>query len=63
MWKSVTGQEPVENNNESPFDVIRQNQGVPQQAGVLSGEQPVRKNEKDSMWDSIMKAGSRAKVL
>ena len=63
MWRSVTGQEPVENNNENPFDVIRQNQGVPQQAGVLSGEQPVRKNEKDSMWDTIIKAGSRTKVL
>ena len=63
MWRSVTGQEPVENNNENPFDVIRQNQGVPQQAGVLSGEQPVRKSEKDSMWDSIVKAGSRTRVL
>ncbi len=63
MWRSVIQQEPVENNNESPFDAIRQNQGVPQQAGVLTGEQPIRKNEKDSMWDTIIKAGSRTKVL
>ena len=62
MWRSVTG-EPAQDDNGNPLDAIRQNQAVPQQAGVLSGEQPVRKDEKDSMWDSIMKAGSRAKVL
>ena len=67
MWKAVTQQEPVENNmqNESfnPLDAIRQNQTVPQQAGVLSGEQPVRKSEKDSIWEGIVKAGSRTNVL
>ena len=62
MWKSVTG-EPAQDDNGNPLDAIRQNQAVPQQAGVLSGEQPVRKDEKDSMWDSITKAGSRANVL
>ena len=62
MWRSVTG-EPAQDDNGNPLDAIRQNQAVPQQAGVLSGEQPVRKDEKDSMWDSIMKAGSRANVL
>ena len=62
MWKSVTG-EPAQDDNGNPLDAIRQNQAVPQQAGVLSGEQPIRKDEKDSMWDSIMKAGSRANVL
>ena len=64
MWQSVT-QQPTEGNQntESPLDAIRQNQAVPQQAGVLNGQQPVKKDEKDSMWDSIMKAGSRANVL
>ena len=62
MWRSVSG-EPAQDDNGNPLDAIRQNQAVPQQAGVLSGEQPVRKDEKDSMWDSIMKAGSRANVL
>jgi hypothetical protein len=65
MWESVTGQsgpeQPVENAD--PFDMIRQNTNTPAQAGVLNGEQPVRKSDKDSMWDSIMKAGSRANVL
>mgnify|MGYP003119915631 CR=1 FL=1 len=67
MWKAVTQQEPVENNmqNESfnPLDAIRQNQAVPQQAGVLTGEQPIRKDEKDAMWEGIIKAGSRTNVL
>ena len=62
MWKSVTG-EPAQDDNGNPLDAVRQNQAVPQQAGILSGEQPVRKDEKDSMWDSITKAGSRTNVL
>ena len=62
MWRSVSG-EPAQDDNGNPLDAVRQNQAVPQQAGVLSGEQPIRKDEKDSMWDSIMKAGSRANVL
>ena len=61
MWQAVT-QQPTE-SKESPLEAIRQNQAVPQQAGVLNGQQPVKKDEKDSMWDSIMKAGSRANVL
>jgi len=67
MWRAVTQQEPVEGNiqdaNPNPFDAIRQNQNVPQQAGVLSGEQPTRKSEDDKVWESIMKAGSRTRVL
>ena len=61
MWKSVVS--PQAENNESPLDAIRQNQAVPQQAGVLNGQQPVKKDDKDSMWDAITKAGSRANVL
>ena len=63
MWQSVTQQPTEGESKESPLDAIRQNQAVPQQAGVLNGQQPVKKDEKDSMWDSIMKAGSRANVL
>ena len=61
MWKSVVS--PQAENNESPLDAIRQNQAVPQQAGVLNGEQPPRSDEKDDMWDAITKAGSRSNVL
>jgi hypothetical protein len=64
MWQSVT-QKPTEgeSNTENPLDSIRQNQSVPQQAGILNGQQPVKKDDKDSMWDAITKAGSRANVL
>ena len=64
MWQAVT-QKPTEgeSNTESPLDAIRQNQAVPQQGGVLNGQQTVKKDEKDSMWDAITKAGSRANVL
>ena len=65
MWQAVT-QKPTESeqsNSENPLDAIRQNQAVPQQAGVLNGQQPVKQDEKDSMWNAIMKAGSRANVL
>ena len=62
MWKSVAG-EPDKEGNNNPLDSIRQNQAVPQQAGVLSGEQPMRSDEKDDMWSAITKAGSRNNVL
>jgi hypothetical protein len=64
MWQSVT-QKPTESNEsvESPLDAIRQNQAVPQQGGVLNGQQPVKQDEAQTMWESIMSAGSRAKVL
>ena len=64
MWQSVT-QEPTESeqNNQNPMDSIRQNQSVPPQAGVLNGERPIKANEKDEMWEGIMKAGGRTNVL
>ena len=64
MWQAVT-QKPTEgeSNTNNPLDAIRQNQAVPQQAGILNGEQPVKKDDKDSMWETITKAGSRANVL
>ena len=64
MWQAVT-QKPTEgeSNTNNPLDAIRQNQAVPQQAGILNGEKPVKKDDKDSMWDAIAKAGSRANVL
>ena len=63
MWQAVT-QKPTEGESkENPLDTIRQNQAVPQQAGILNGEKPAKKDDKDSMWDAITKAGSRANVL
>ena len=61
MWQAVT-QQPTE-SKESPLEAIRQNQAVPQQAGVLNGQQPAKKDDKDTMWEGILKAGSRTNVL
>jgi hypothetical protein len=63
MWRSVTQEQPAQDNTGNPLDSIRQNQAVPQQAGVLSGEQPTRKDEKDKIWEGIVNAGSRTSVL
>ena len=63
MWQSVTQNSTEAGSNNNPLDAIRQNQSVPQQAGILNGEQPIKKDETDSMWKNIMTAGSRAKVL
>ena len=63
MWQSVT-QKPTESESkENPLDAIRQNQAVPQQAGILNGQQPAKKSDDDAVWDSILKAGSRTSVL
>ena len=64
MWQSVT-QEPTEGNENSqnPQPQIRQNKTVPQQAGILNGEKPIKTDEKDDMWKTIMNSGSRANVL
>ena len=64
MWQAVT-QQPTESgqNSQNPMDSIRQNQSVPQQAGILNGEQPIRTDEKDDMWSAITKAGNRNNVL
>ena len=63
MWQSVTQNKAEAVNNNNPLDTIRQNQAVPQQAGILNGEQPAKKDDKEEMWSNIVKAGSRTNVL
>ena len=63
MWQSVTQPKAEAGNNNNPLDAIRQNQSVPQQAGILNGEQPAKKDDKEEMWSNIVKAGSRTNVL
>tara|TARA_R100000664_G_C2726975_1_gene118635 strand:- start:208 stop:936 length:729 start_codon:yes stop_codon:yes gene_type:complete len=63
MWRSVAGSE-ASNQVANPLDDIRNTQGNPAQGGVLQGQQPqAPKNDEDSMWDAITKAGSRTNVL
>ena len=63
MWKAVS-QVPAQSHNANPLDQVMENQNQPQTAGVLAGERPKGpKSDNDSMWDGIMKAGSRKSVL
>ena len=63
MWRSLAGSE-TSNQVQSPLDDIRQTQENPAQGGVLQGQQPqAPKNDKDSMWDTIVSAGGRTNVL
>ena len=62
MFRAVSAENPA-TQTPNPLDQVRQNQQAPQPAGILNGEQPKRKSETDSMWDSIVQAGSRTKVL
>ena len=63
MWRAVS-QAPAQSPNDNPLDQVRQNQSQHQPTGVLAGERPKGpKSDEDSMWDIVMKAGSRKNVL
>ena len=63
MWKAVS-QAPAQSHNDNPLDKVRDVQQQTQPTGVLQGERPKGpKSDDDSMWDGIMKAGSRNNVL
>ena len=63
MWKAVS-QAPAQSHDDNPLDQVRNNQSQPQPAGVLAGERPKGpKSDEDSLWDGIMNAGSRSRVL
>tara|TARA_A100001515_G_scaffold108960_1_gene89870 strand:- start:300 stop:1019 length:720 start_codon:yes stop_codon:yes gene_type:complete len=59
MWQAVT-QAPQE-SRENPLNKVRQNQTTPTSAGVLQGQQPVRKNDLDVMWEGIKNSGDKIK--
>ena len=64
MWRAVAESGATSNQVPNPLDDVRQTQGNPAQGGVLQGQQPqAPKNDEDSMWDAITKAGSRTNVL
>ena len=62
MWRTVQG------NNTSTQQLVdlsqvRQTQSVPTSPGVMQGQKPQTKSDIDTMWDGIVKAGSRSNVL
>ena len=62
MFRAISAGDPAV-QAPNPLDQVRQNQQAPTPAGILSGEQPKRQGETDEIWDSIVNAGSRNKVL
>ena len=64
MWRAADQNLNPGLNNPSPeMDVVRRNMQEPTPTGVLQGEQPPAVNESDAMWDGIMKASQRTKVI
>ena len=63
MWKAVMNEGQGTVTADNPLDNVRQTQETPTPGGILQGQQPQAKSEKDGMWDTIMNAGSRANVL
>ena len=56
----LPSQEPVQNS----FGAVQAAKEAPRTAGVLQGQEANQpKSEKDQMWEAIVQAGSRSKVL
>ena len=62
MFRAVNADNPA-SQAPNPLDQVRQNQQAPTPAGILSGEQPKRQSEVDSVWEQVIKAGKRSNVL
>ena len=64
MWRAADNNLNPGVNNPSPeMDVVRRNMQEPTPTGVLQGQQPPAVNENDAMWDGIMKASQRTKII
>jgi len=63
MWRAMMDEGQGTVTGENPLDNVRQTQAAPTPGGVLQGQQPQVKSEKDGMWDSIVGAGGRTNVL
>ena len=64
MWRAADQNLNPGVNNPSPeMEVVRRNMQEPTPTGVLQGQQPAPVNESDAMWDGIMKASLRTKVI
>ena len=59
LYRDVKGN----NQNTNTISAVKAAQDAPRSAGVLQGQAPQTKSDVDTMWDSVMKAGARSKVL
>ena len=60
LYRDVSG---VGQTNTDTVNAVRAAQDAPRSAGVLQGQPAKTKNDADKMWESIMGAGGRSKVL
>ena len=58
LWRESSGRSNAQN-----VQVPQTKQKAPRTTGAIQGQQPRAKSDTDKMWDSIVKAGSRSKVL
>ena len=67
VFKTRNNKSPVLPSNEqnvSSFEAVQAAKEAPRTAGVLQGQEANQpKSEKDQMWEAIVQAGSRSKVL
>ena len=55
---------PTNDNVQDSVEAVQSARQVPRTAGVLQGQEANQpKSEKDQMWESIMQAGTRSRVL
>lgn len=47
----------------SSIDAVRANKQSPRSPGVIQGQAPTTKSQKDKVWDQVVSAGSRSNVL
>ena len=65
MWKSTDSSVNTPQNASGPreFEAARRAQAEPTSIGILQGEQPPKPNQDDAMWDRIVSATNRTKVI
>ena len=60
MWKAVMDG-GSEGTQPSPLDNVRQTQQSPTPGGILQGQTPQVKNDRDTAWDAVMRADDKKK--
>lgn len=65
MWKAADSKVNTPQNASGPreFEAVRKAQAEPTPVGLLQGEQPPKPKLDDEVWDRIMKADSRTRIL
>ena len=60
LYRDVRG---VGQTNTDTVDAVRAAEDAPRSAGVLQGQPAQKQSEADEMWNSVVNAGQRSKVL